>query len=106
MRWIEFDLASDADDAVVRQIRTLRGNVRGPSEPTRTAHRRGRLRPRLSTVTTRMMSERAVRASEAAAAAASASAQAAQAVADGRAEARERGHRSAFHWGFFGGSAC
>lgn len=64
---------------------------------------RDRLRATLATMTSRMMSERAVRASEAAAEAASASAQAAQAVADGHGEMRERSQRSAFHWGFFGG---
>ena len=64
---------------------------------------RARLRGTLGTLTSRMMSERAVRASEAAAAAASASAEAAQSVADGQIELKERGQRSAFHWGFFGG---
>jgi predicted PurR-regulated permease PerM len=63
---------------------------------------RDRLRATLSTMTSRMMSERAVRASEAAAAAATASAQAAQSVADGHEQRRDR-QRSAFHWGFFGG---
>ncbi len=68
-------------------------------------HRRGRIRlPRtLGSLTNRMMSERAVLATEAAAAAASASAEAVQLVASGQSEIRERGHRSAFHWGFFGG---
>ena len=64
---------------------------------------RQRLRSALTTVTSRMMSERAVRASEAAAAAAAASAEAANAVASGQSELRERRQRSAFHWGFFGG---
>ncbi|MET0864517.1 MAG: hypothetical protein ABWZ98_09300, partial [Nakamurella sp.] len=64
---------------------------------------RQRLRSALTTMTGRMMSERAVRASEAAAAAASASAEAANAVATGQSELREHRQRSAFHWGFFGG---
>ncbi len=64
---------------------------------------RARLRGTLGSLTSRMMSERAVRASEAAAAAASASAEAAQLVATGQNEMKERGRRSAFHWGFFGG---
>jgi predicted PurR-regulated permease PerM len=66
-------------------------------------HNRARLRAALGTMTNRMMSERAVRASEAAAAAASASAEAAHAVASGQSAQHERGQRSAFHWGFFGG---
>ena len=67
-------------------------------------HRRNRagLRAALTTVTSRMMSERAVRASEAAAAAASAGAQPVQSVAAGQDELRGP-RRSAFHWGFFGG---
>ncbi len=63
---------------------------------------RARLRGTLGSLTGRMMSERAVRAGEAAAAAASASAEADQ-VADGPTGPQERGRRSAFHWGFFGG---
>jgi predicted PurR-regulated permease PerM len=64
---------------------------------------RAGLRAALSTVTTRMMSERALRATEAAAAAASASAEAAQAAAVDRGAPHDPIRRSAFHWGFFGG---
>jgi len=93
----EFDLASDAEPQPSGNGSA--GSVGGDAEQHR---RRARLKAAVSTVTTRMMSERAVRASEAAAAAAEASAQAVQAVADGREEIREP-TRSAFHWGFFGG---
>ena len=63
---------------------------------------RARLRASMTALTHRVMSERAVRATEATAAAASASAEAAQAAL-GQGETQERGQRSAFHWGFFGG---
>ncbi len=66
------------------------------------AEQRHGLRAALSTVTTRMMAERAMRATEAEAAATTASAQAAEAVA-----ARERigpkPYYSPFKWGFYGG---
>jgi predicted PurR-regulated permease PerM len=74
-----------------------------PESSAERLHSRQRLRSALTTMTGRMMSERAVRASEAAAAAAAASAEAATAVASGQNELRERQPRSAFHWGFFGG---
>ncbi len=72
----------------------------GPDDEARRS--RARLRGTLGSLTSRM-SERVVRASEAAAAAPSASAEAAQQLADGQTEMQERGRRSAFHWGFFGG---
>ena len=55
----------------------------------------------MQTLTARMMSERAVQATEAAAAAASASAQAAHAAAERGSGGRDR--PSPFQWGFFGG---
>lgn len=62
-----------------------------------------RLRAAVTSVTTRMMSERALRASEAAAAASLASAEAAKEAASGQSASRESHRRSAFHMGFFGG---
>jgi predicted PurR-regulated permease PerM len=62
---------------------------------------RAGLRAAVQTLTARMVSERAVQATEAAAAAASASAQAAHAAAERGSGGRDR--PSPFQWGFFGG---
>jgi|GEM_PF-431217 len=64
--------------------------------------RRAGLLASLTTLSTRMMSERAVRATEAAAAAATASAQAAETAAAGG-DSRDHPYHSPFNWGFFGG---
>ena len=69
----------------------------------RTAPQPGRLRAAVSTMTNRMMSERAVRASEAARRGVRPAREAAQAAATGQAEAQGSHRRSAFHMGFFGG---
>ena len=79
------------------------GGPNGDAGTTAEQHR-SRLRAAVTTMTNRMMSERAVRASESAAAASLASAEAAKAAATGQAEAAQESHRrSAFHMGFFGG---
>lgn len=80
------------------------GSAAGDSGTTAEQHR-SRLRAAVTSVTNRMMSERAVRASEASAAASLASAEAAKAAASGQADAQaqESRRRSAFHMGFFGG---
>ena len=100
----QFDLANDPPARAGGRGRFARPPANG-SAASSDEHLRSRLRLRsaLTTVTSRMMSERAVRASEAAAAAATASAEAANAVASGQSELRERQPHSAFHWGFFGG---
>jgi len=91
----EFDLGNGAaGDAA--------GTPNGDAGTTAEQHR-SRLRAAVTSMTNRMMSERAVRASEAAAAASLASAEAAKAAATGQAEAQESHRRSAFHMGFFGG---
>ena len=78
-----------------RNRRAERGCRHRPTE-----QHRSRLRAAVTTMTSRMMSERAVRASEAAAAASQASAEAAKAAATGQAEAAQESHRrSAFHMG-------
>ncbi len=63
---------------------------------------RAGLRTAVQALTTRMVSDRAIRATEAAAAAASASAQAAHTAAE-RSDRAAAGRPSPFQWGFFGG---
>jgi len=94
----QFDLATDAT-----QSSSATGSAGELGTEAEQHRRRARLKAAVGTVTTRMMSERALRASDAAAVAASASAEAASAVATGQSELQERSQRSAFHWGFFGG---
>ena len=93
----EFDRADAAEN------RAAGLNGAGDGSTDQHGRSRARLRSAVTTMTSRMMSERAVRASEAAAAAATASAKAAEAAAAGQTGPKEPPRRSAFHWGFFGG---
>jgi len=80
------------------------GSASDPAAPVdddQRVRRRVGLLASLGTLSTRMMSERAVRATEAAAAAATASAQAAETAAAG--ESLSHPYHSPFKWGFFGG---
>ncbi len=102
-------LDTEALDLALDQFDQARGNEpggngdAGAGRSEQQQRSRARLRATLGAMTRGVMSERAVRASEAAAAAATASAEAAQAVVSGQSEIRERVNRSPFQWGFFGG---